>query len=442
MSLGGSQYKVYVTPLKALGSYGTEVEITDWVIENNVGSICRSIDSTDYDIGIYAFNDVTLVCDASDGYLGDQNDSRSIFQFSRDQAQVRIVFYKDGSPLTTFNGIINEKGCATDLGSETVTLTVMGYDSILKNTEVRAGSVSDGFTFKQAFFGILDNIDVTLLVVSLANIKPTYDGVVDIGKAFDKLTAKDALDKLLLPANSILTIDSSRNVHVKSRADSGGTILQLYGRGDLFDRENIVSVGNYNNGIQRTFNLVRVTGAQAPAASGVTPSALVGTASDSTSLGYYGTFKKELTCDFITQQASLDAIAAAILSEFRYPKPEITLTVPTEVLQAQTPPTDILDLVQIDYPINVRPRPNCRLPFLGITSLGDTTAPLPYTEGALVIDSSLAWKVIQIDENPQDFTSTLKLRVIGTGQNDGTFEFLETESGSILETESGQSIAT
>src|SRR4051812_44744486 len=125
VSSGGTQYQVFVTPLTSTGVYGSELEISGWVISTDFGEITRAIDSTNYDIGIYAYNDVTLVCDASDGYLLDQNDSRSLFKFSRDRAKVRIVFLKDGTSAITFRGVINEAGVSINAQDDTVSLVVM-----------------------------------------------------------------------------------------------------------------------------------------------------------------------------------------------------------------------------------------------------------------------------------------------------------------------------
>lgn len=494
-----TNYQVFVTPLKSQGVYGAEIEISDWVVADNIGTITRSIDSTDYDIGIYTFNDVTLVCDASDGYLADQTDSRSIFQFQRNAAKIRIVFLKDGVALSTFYGIINEDGSTMDDTSETVSLTIMGVDSILQTAVIGKGVISDGLTFQQVFIAILNSAVNGVLNIHPANINPTYNGTIDVGSSFDNKSAKDALDSLLLPSNSILWVDSSQNVYVQPRSNTDNKPLYLYGRGDLLDRENIIQIANWNNGLQRTFNSIQVTGAalskgitgdtttgqanilnasattllspgQAAAGTGlpsgatiseilgntvvlssdavtataagvaitVTAPALVGVAEDETSIKYYGLRIKALTVDFVTQQSTLDAIAAALLAEFRYPKPEMEVTVATELLQAQSPPTGILDLVSINHPLSVRPQPNCRLPFIGITSIGDSTAPLPFAEGALIIDPSVAWKVIEIDENPQNYTTVIKLRVAGSDVNDGFFDFLQTESGSDLETETNE----
>jgi len=419
-----TNYQVFVTPLISSGVYGLEVEISDWVLSDNIGAITRAIDSTDYDIGIYAYNDVTLVCDASDGYLLDQTDSRSIFQFSRDQALVRFVFLKDGTPLTTFNGIINEDGSVLDPAGETISLVIMGHDSALKTAVVPAGAVPDGATFQNAFIAILNSAAGGVLHVSALNINPVYNGTVDIGKAFDNKTAKAALDALLLPANSVLTVDSSNNVYVSSRTETGNPTLYLYGKGDLEERENILGLSNYNNGRQRTFNLIQVTGAQASVVVGgqtVTQPALVATAQDGVSISFYGARPKTFTIDFVTQQATLDAIAAALLLEFRYPKSEVEVTVATELLQAQSPVTGLLDLVSVANPLTVRPQPNCRLPFAGITVAGDVTAPWPYVDGALAVDPSVAWKVIEINEDAKAFTTILKLRVRGQGLNDGSF---------------------
>jgi hypothetical protein len=436
-----TSYQAFVTPLKYPDFYGDEIEVTDWLLSDNLGEVTRAIDSTDYDIGIYTTNDVTLVFDASDGYLNDQSDYRSMFQVSRDLAKVRVVYLKDGVPLTTFEGLINEEGTSIDAENETVSIVVMGYDSVLRKAVIPAGAVQDGFTFQQAFIAILNSVASGVLGINADNINPVYNGTVDVGTFFDNKTAKDGLDALLLPANSVLIVDGSQNVFVQGRSESQNKVLFLHGRGDLLGRENINALSNYNPGLQRTFNVVRVKGGQPPAdVSGTTVStpALVGFYQDPTSVSLYRARVKEFTVEFVTDQAALDAIAQALVQEFAYPKPECEVTLATELIQAQSPPTDLLDLVSINYPLVVRPMPGKRIPFEGIAIEGDTATPFPYTEGALVIDMGTAWKVIEIRENPTDFTSVLKLRVRGSAQTDGTFQFLLTEGGLLLETETGE----
>lgn len=442
-----TQYQVFVTPLVSSGVYGTEVEISDWVKIVGAGTIGRSIDSTDYDIGIYVFADVTLVCDASDGYLNDQNDSRSLFHFSRDLSRVRIVFLKDGVSYSTFKGIINDQGTTLDAQADEVSLVVQGLDSVLQQLVVPAGTVGSGDTFQDAIIAVLNAASGGILSINADNINPSYNGTVDVGTEFDNQAGNDALDDLLLASNSVLIVDSAGNAYVQDRNPTTNPILFLYGKGqDTAGRENITALANYNTGLQRTFNNIQVTGGQPSttiSGSTVSQPAAVGVAQNATSIAYYGLRTKALTLSFITELTTLQAIAANILAEFGIPKAEVEITLPTKYIQAQTPATGLLDLVSLSYPLTVRPWAGGRLPIIGITAIGDTTAPLPFVTGSLSVDPSIAWKVIAITEDPQSLNTTIKLRVKGTTTNDGGFDLsLTTEGGSDIETEGGETIET
>lgn len=418
--MAATYYQVFVTPVKALGGvYDTEVDISQYVLADQIGSITRALDSTDYEVGIYAFSDVTLVCDASDGYLNDQTDSRSVFKFNRDLAKVRIV-YNNGTQFTEFRGFINEEASRVDAENDTVSFVVMSHDSVLRKTKVAAGTVTNGMSFKNAIIAVLNSAS-TLLHTNSLNINPTYNGTVDDGTKFDSKSASVALNSLLLAANSVMTLDSSDNVYVKSRTESGNPILYLYGKGDIQGRCNVVTLSDYNTGLHRCFNSIRVKGGQpSTTVSGTTVSTPVPVVevSNATSVGIYGLRQHEWTFDFITSPTTLQAIGNALLAEFAWPKPECMVTVPTELLIGQSPATDLLDRVSITSPLRVQASgPN--LPIIGITKVGDTTAPLPYTEGAVAIDGSYIWKVLEVNENSQDFTASLKVRVKGTALNDG-----------------------
>ncbi len=438
------QYRVYVTPLYSQFVYADEVEISDKV-ENISGEISSSIDSTDFSVGIFTFNDVQIVCDNSDGVFSPSQDSRSIFTYSRDRAKVRIVFDQgDGSPVTTYFGVVNDPATGISSDTDEVQLTILGPDSVLIRSQVAAGAISTGMTITQAMVAVLNTGDIRIVLgISLSNINPQNDITIDDGTKFDGLNKKDALIKLLSASNSVMLIDSDQNVIIRDRRENTtNDTIYLYGRGDQFGRDNIISISNYNTGLQRVFNSCLVTGGQ-PSASvnaaaggtvDVAQNALVGSGYDSQSQGLYGLRQKALTLDFISTQVTLDAAAQSYADEFAFAKTEFEVTVPTDVVASAI----LLDLVSVNYPLFIRPSGKF-LPVIGVTVIGDTDSPLPYTKGAVSINPYDAYKIIAKTEDISTYETTLKLRQIGTTLYDGMFS-INTEDGESLQTEDSQNI--
>ena len=80
----------------------------------------------------------------------------------------------------------------------------------------------------------------------------------------------------------------------------------------------------------------------------------------------------------------------------------------------------LLDRVSINYPLRFKPVFDS-FPVYDISKYGDATRPYPNQFGSLEIHPNTGFKIIEIVENPRDFTSILKLRQIGTEIGDGTF---------------------
>ena len=419
-----TQYRVYVTPLLSAFVYGTEMEISDYV-ENVAGTITSSIDSTDFAVGIITFTDVQLTCDGSDGKLGASSDSRSIFQYSRDKAKLRIVFDNGASsPPTTYRGLINDEGTAVNSDTDEFVFTILGLDSVLKNSNIPAGSVSNGMTVSQALVAILNTADIrAVLGVSVSNLNPQSNVTIDLGSHYDNLNKRDAIAELLGISNSCMFIDSNLNIIVRDRQPNfQNAIVYIYGKGDQYGREGILSIQNYNTGLQRTFNSALVTGGQAPTSVtnvasqvvSVAQSALVGSSQNLASQSLFGIRQKQLSTPAITTLATLNSIAKSYTDEFSYTKIEFQVTVATgDVAGAQ-----LLDQVSVNYPLLVTPAGKF-LPVIGITAIGDANSPLPYVKGAISIDASLGFKIIEKTEDITTYQTTLKLRQIGKTSSDG-----------------------
>lgn len=398
----GTRYRVYFTPKTNLETYGDEVEVSEWV-RSNLGEITRSIDSAEYSIGVFTYADLTLVLDNSEGVFNDPNDSRSMFKYSRDLCKVRINYTDDDGTTLTFRGLIADEATRVLAKEDDIELTVLGRDSVLRKAQVASGTVTNGMTFLQAMNAILNSQEITrVLGFNAANINPSYNGTVDDGSKFAKKSKKDAIDELLVASNSIMLLDHDDNIVVRSRAHkTDKDPLYLYGKGDLHGRENITDVDGYNTGRHRVFNSIKVNDTEV---------------TDETSKNEYGLRTKEATPAWITNSVTETAVANALLSEFKHPKIEVKVQIATKLAKGY----DLLDRVSVDYPL-VRTKSGQFFPVSGVTVSGDVNSPVPYVSGSVVIDPNIAFKIIEISENPQSFLTTLLLRQVGTGTSDGTF---------------------
>jgi hypothetical protein len=413
-------YSIYFTPLENADSnmYGDEIDVSDRIKLSGIGNIKRSIDSSDYDIGVFTFSDLELTGQNDNGYFN-ENDFRSIFISTRDRCKVRVVFNQvemvrnsQGTVLSetivntnTYRGLINDEATRLDIVTEAIRFKVLSRDSVLRTTKVSAGVISDGMSFKESLEAILNVPRITsVLNFSASDINPELDLTVDNGSFFDNKSVKESLDKLLLVSNSVLLINDDGDMVVRSRdPDETRDIVNLYGKNDLHKRENIIDITSYNNGRQRMFTSFVVNERES---------------SNSAFVQSYGLRQKKITFDFLTDNDTIDTVALNLVDEFKTPKIELNVKVPTTI----TKDIQLLDRVSVNYPLRVKPVEGTFLPVIGITEIGDPLMPLPYTFGAIAIEPRIAFKVIEIEDNPEKFTSILKLRQIGRDIDDGVFD--------------------
>lgn len=406
------QYEVFITPLSDINTYGTEINVSDFISVSGIPTIKQNIDAGDYDIGVFTYGDIKLKAENVNGKFNDETDIRSIFQFSRDLAKVRIEFKASISnadktltetSTVTYKGLINEEATRTNTVKEQVDFKVLSLDSVIRTEKVAAGIITNGSTVKVALESILDTAKITsVLGFSAANINPDSNYIIDDGSVFDSLITRDALNQLLLTSNSIFVIDSNDNMIIKDRVENLTTdVLILFGKSDFHGRENIVSIKKYNSGKQRMFNSVQVNDLIK------TNAALQAT---------FGVRTKIITADHVTDADTEAIIANNLLDEFEAPKIELEINVPTNVAKAAI----LLDRVSINYPLRVV-KTGDFFPVVGITEIGEASNTLPDTFGSLSISPDIAFKIIEKKEIPNKFITTLKLRQVGKSLSDGTF---------------------
>lgn len=401
------RYQVLFTVLVDENTYGDTIDVTQDVDMSealqDISSITNEVDNGDYDIGVFTFGDITINAKNHDRKFSPSSDWRSIFPYKRDKTKVHVKFFDgNGNSSFSFRGLINDDATRSDITGNDVKIRVLSMDSILRQVKVSGGAISTTQLFSVAMKSILNVPEITnVLNYDPSRINVDLDLTIDDGDYFSDLSAKDALDELLLVSNSILYIDKNDNLYIKPRYESS-TVFYFYGRGDFYGRENILSISSYNSGVQRAFSSVKIN-------------ETVKTAEAYTEI--YGFRQKEISNSFITNVESEALIANNILAQFRTPKEEIEIKVPTK----DAIDIEILDLVSID--LNYRRIPQdgeSSLPLYGVALYGENKYPQSF--GSYKISPTTKWKVIAITENPKTASKKLKLRVAGTTYGDGVFE--------------------
>lgn len=389
------QYKIYITPKTGEFTYGDEIQVSAEILFNGIKTMRKSIDSSDYDIGVYTYGDISLKLINKDGKYNDESDSRSIFPSSRDLAKVRVDYSDNAGDVTRFNGLINEEATKQDFNKEQVAFRVLSNDSVIRTTKVSGGTITNGVLASEAIKVILNQTKITsILNFEESNINVDQDFIVDDGSKFDNKNVRAALNDLLVASNSVLIIDFSDNMIVQSRNASEVNLTNLYGPYDELLRQNIHSVSKYNIGKHRTFTSVKIGDIEVD---------------DDAFVKDFGFAQFERTLDFITSDETKTTVATRILEEFKTPQIELEVSVPTPIVKN----IGLLDRVSLNYPLRIKRVKDKFLPVVGITTIGNDEMPLPSTHGTAAIDSTIAFKVIAIAEKPTTFETILKLRQFG-----------------------------
>lgn len=319
------QYKVFITPLVGKNTYGTTIDVTkdvdvsELITEKGIGKIKNQIDNGNYEFGVFTFSDITLTLLNYDGRFNDESFVSSMFKYKRDLTKVRIVFYNSrGNSTISFDGIVNDEATMQNYNKGTATFKILSYSSIFRKVGVPSGAIINGTTFSSAIKTILNVTDITsILNYDADNINVGLDLTIDDGSKFNNKTVKDALNSLLVASSSILYVDKSNNIIVSNRVENNSDPVELFGGNDVFGRENILKFSNFNNGLQRMFNSIVVNGM---------------TTEDLTSINSLGVRQKSLSFDYITDSSKHIKIANSILDDFKLKRPEMEVTVKSEVV--------------------------------------------------------------------------------------------------------------
>lgn len=412
------QYQVLITPLIDMDVYGDVIDVTkdidlsDFIKDGGIGTIKRDVDNGDYDIGVFTYGSITLKALNINGQFNDENDWRSIFKYSRDKAKVVVNFLDNqGNTPISFKGIINEDGTRQDFLKDEVKFKVLSEDSVIRKTKVSGGVINAGTLFSQAIKNIINVPEITsVLTYDDSKINVQLDLEIDDGTWFDNKTTKAALDALMVASNSVMTIEDSVMV-VRDRLENTGSVFNFYGHGDLFGRENILNIKNFNTGVQRMFNSIVINGREVD---------------DPVLIQTYSLRQKRVDLGFIDDNTKEEIIGNNILDEFRAPKIELEIETTTETAKS----LKLFDLVAIDYPYRVKPANEDPLPTYGVSRYGEAVYPI--IQGNMKIRPALAFKVIGFQEKPKNFRTVVKLRQRGRTISDGLFSSFATLYGTAI----------
>jgi len=389
-----SFFKVNITPLKNANTYGDPVDVTEFVTIGGIGVIKEQIDSGEYDIGLYTYAALNITLVNFDGLFNDEKTSSTMFCYARDRAKVEIEFTDEESGATIlFKGLINDEATKQDFNNSTVKVKVLSQDSILRKTKVAGGLLNNGDTFSAALKALLNRPTITnILGFDPGKISVGIDLTLDDVTAFNDKDTREVLEDILNASLSVFTIDSNNDMVVSTRAVKAIAPLELFGGGDLLGRNNAIKINKFNDGLQRTFNVITVNNQ---------------TATDDAFVERYGARIKEFDFDFITSSVTALLIAEAILSEFKAPKQELEVLVTVDTAKNKKP----LDPVNVSWSKLYKKWRNInRVPIAGVAIAGADV--VPFSAGGITIRGGKSWKITGITQNPRNFLTTLRLREV------------------------------
>lgn len=405
-----SRFKVYIKPFKEDGTYEDEwLDVSDDVELQGVSSMKRSLDNNEYDIGIFKNNGVTLALTNISGKYSDVGEPGSIFKFRRSNSLVKItwqIMHYDvicgfvtcgdvalSEEVIAFEGLLDDKALKQEAEDQNLKFKVLGKEAILDEVLVNFSSIANGDTFEEILYTILNQTEVTnLLTVDSLNISCDVNPAVDDVTSLENKTLKEAINLILLYANSVLYVEDD-TIYVKPREESVDLEYTFYGQGATAGIENILDISDYRKGLNRVFNFISWK-----------DTALF--SQDVTSIASYGVLKKELETSLITNGTKRQNILDAIKTEFRNSKREMVLRSPIDY---DTIALKVLDKVAVDYP-NIAISDTDDLPLWDLSTWD--SARYPFEVLPIAIESTARFKILSKDIDPNNHEMVFYLREV------------------------------
>lgn len=404
-----SAIRVYIKPFNQVGDYEASfTEVTDYVLK--IGDITIDTDSSGFDIGVYRNSGFQLTLNNRDGLFSDVGSPNTMFRYKRGDSLIKVTFdladytlrttratsFHDqyvSNETTIFLGLLNDESLTEDVRKEDVAFRVLGLETLFSEKTIYSNYVL-GDDVEELIYKALNVTRVTeLLTISAANITAGLNQVPDAIAHLENKTIKQTLDELLLMSNSIMYIEN-QTVYVAPRQESAALMFTFYGPNSLTGVENIQEIKGITNGKNKMYNFFSWRDSTQ-------------TAARNASIRKYGTRLKELSADLFTNNAKQFNVMESLLDEFGYPKQEMEVQVN---LNYTTLALQMLDKVNMDYPLQYIETEGFEMPICGIAICGQAVLPKPIFSFSMY--SNKYFKIIKRTISPEKRLITFRIREV------------------------------
>jgi hypothetical protein len=367
-----SRFRVYIKPFNTNGDYATSfTEVTDDVDFGAMGSIKESIDSNEYDVGVFKFNQFPLRLNNLEGLYSDIGTPRTIFAYKRSGSLVKVTWTVTdditqcgnatcGDCFTSievdvFLGLLNDESLKMNIRDQFVAFQILGLESIFESVETPYASITTpSDDISDIIYTCLNQTKITdLMTVSASNISISNDIVIDNKDDLENTTVKEALDLLLLAGNSVLYI-KDQIVYVHPYTATVDVKKRFYGQGSDNGIEDIQSINSIKSGLNKTFNFWTWDDTSL-------------FKEDTTSVSKYGIRKKGIDISLITDTTKRNTTLTTLKNEYRLPRQEFFMTIPITYKSLEL---FILDRIEVDYPIVYRAAEGSLIPLYSVAVYG------------------------------------------------------------------------
>lgn len=406
-----ARFRVYIKPFEADGTYADDyTEITRDVI--SLATIAQQLDNTEYGIGVFRNTNFNIKLRNDSGAYSGVDTIKSIFRYKRSDSKVKITydicdydlicgFWEAGGgylgeEVTIFEGLLTEVTSSSNIEDQAVEFKILGFESMLDRAEVPFADINDTDLISEVIYKCLNQTVITdLLMVTALNIVPEIDIAIDTKADLENQTVKEALQTLLLASNSVLYLRDN-TIYVKNRAASDELMFQFYGQASNDGIENVISIKNYRDGLNRTFNYW-------------TWEDTTLLARDNTSIQQNGVLKKEIKNDLIlpSSTAKIQQMLDSNRDEFAFPKQEFEIETPITYAALDV---GLLDKIAVDYPTVFTPADSNPLPRYGQSLYAG--ARYPFAQWSLKISKTARFKVLSKKIDPVKQIITFGVRGI------------------------------
>ncbi len=401
-------FSLYVDPFDDTGEYlGTQISIDEDVIEGTLSAISKKVDNDDYNVGLFSFGNIKFKVRNNHGKYSDVDGVDTIFNFTRGGSRVEVKWRIESEgtycgwaecgasrlseEVSIFKGFLVDDDAAMNIEDQTLSFSVLSDESIFREVEADTSNSSNGDTFSQFIYDILNTEAITsIFTVDQSNISVGNDLAIDDITDAENKTLKEVLDNVALMADAAINIVDDV-IYVFPRTGSGSSVKTFYGPGAFDGVEDIVNISKIRTGVNKMINLWRW-----PSTSLV--------ARDTESIDVYGVRDKAVPGGFITDNTKKQTVLNTLITRFGQPKEDIDLTTP---LTYESIAIDVFDKVSIDYPSIVYQVNNDDIAVYGNAVYG--TAKYPETRSSKEILPADTWTVLGKKINKNE-TITFNLR--------------------------------